>query len=176
MAIDQEEVRAAKNILWPDEKVEMTVRQRRIGPGGSITTPTTVITTDKRLIILNRTSLGFRKDYEVIPYRQIASVSLENGVISSSVFIRMQGYDRDTGPNDSGKEEGEINGLRSDEARALADYLSRRIEQISVAGETGTGGMGGTERGMGADVYCSKCGTKNDKSAKFCSKCGARLS
>ena len=174
MAIDQGEVAAAKSVLWPDEDVEMTVRQRRIGPGGSVTTPTTVIATDKRLIILNRASLGIRKDYEVIPYRQITSVRLEHGIISSSVFIRVQGYDRDKGLLKNGKEEGEIEGLSNREAQELADYLSRRQEQVDEA-EEGIEGQDRMDNGVGAYVYCSKCGTKDSPGAKFCSKCGAKL-
>ena len=174
MAVDQGEVQAAKSILWPDEKVELTVTQRRVGPGGSMTTPTTVITTDKRLIILNRASLGMRKDYEVIPYRQITSVRLEHGIISSSVFIRVQGYDRDQGLLKNGKEEGEIDGLRNNDAKELADYLSKRQEQIEQVAE-GDEPQGQMDNGMGAYVYCSKCGTKDNAGAKFCSKCGARL-
>jgi sec-independent protein translocase protein TatA len=174
MAVDQGAVRAAKSILWPDEKVELTVTQRRIGPGGSMTTPTTVLTTDKRLIILNRASLGIRKDYEVIPYRQITSVRLEHGIISSTVFIRVQGYDRDQGLLKNGKEEGEIDGLRNSEAQELADYLGRRQEQIEQVAE-GEEASNQLDNGMGAYVYCSKCGTKDNADAKFCSKCGAKL-
>lgn len=175
MAIDQGEVQSAKSILWPDENVEMTVMQRRIGPGGSVTTPTTVITTDKRLIILNRASLGIRKDYEVIPYRQITSVRLEHGIISSSVFIRVQGYDRDKGLLKNGKEEGEIDGLRNREAQELADYLSRRSEQEGEIEDKSAGGLNQTDRKIGAYIYCSRCGTKDSADAKFCSRCGARL-
>ena len=31
------------------------------------------------------------------------------------------------------------------------------------------------DNGMGAYVYCSKCGTKDSAGAAFCSKCGAKL-
>ena len=173
MGVDQGEVQAARSILWPDETVEMTVTQRRVGPGGSVTTPTTVITTDKRLIILNRASMGLRKDYEVIPYRQITSVRLEHGIISSSVFIRVEGYDRDQGLLKNGNEEGEIDGLRNADAQELADYLNRRIDS---AGDSGVAGSSQADSSIGAYVYCSKCGTKDSAGAKFCSKCGARLS
>ena len=45
MALDQSDVNAAKSILEPGEEVVMTARQRRVGPGGSVTTPTSVLAT-----------------------------------------------------------------------------------------------------------------------------------
>jgi hypothetical protein len=172
MAIDQSEIQAAKSVLWPNENVEITVTQRRVGPGGSMTTPTTVIATDKRLIILNRASLGIRRDYEVIPYKQITSIRLEHGIISSSVFIRVQGYDRDTGLLQKGKEEGEIDGLRNAEAHELADYLNRKVYEEDAPEDEGPAPV---DKAIGAYVYCSQCGTKDSADAKFCSKCGAKL-
>lgn len=171
MAVDNAEVQAAKGVLWPDEKVEVTVTQRRIGPGGSITTPTTVLATDKRIIILNRASFGIRQDYEVIPYKQITSVRLEHGIVSSSVFIRVMGYDRDKGLLKNGREEGEIDGLRNRDAQDLTDYLSRRLQR-DTSGQAG----GNADSGhSGAYVFCTKCGAKNDASANFCGKCGTKL-
>lgn len=176
MSVDQGEVNMMKNVLWPDEKVAMTVTQRRVGPGGSVTAPTTVVTTDKRLIIMNRASLGFRRDYEVIPYRQITSVRLEKGIISSSVFIRVQGYDRDQGLLQNGKEEGEIDGLKNSEAQQLADYLNKMVEQVSEEIEGNpVGERSDMDASVGAYVYCTNCGTKDGTDAKFCSKCGAKL-
>ena len=87
MQVDPEELNVVKNILWPGEQVRGTFKQRMVGPGGSITVPTTVVVTDNRVIIVNRATLGFRKDYEVIPYQRITSVRLEGGIISSSVCI-----------------------------------------------------------------------------------------
>ena len=97
MALDQSDVQAARDIPEPDEVVVMTARQRRVGPGGALTTPTSVIATDRRVIIINRATLGMRKDFETIPYTQITSVRLERGIISSSVFVRVEGFDQDKG-------------------------------------------------------------------------------
>ncbi|MDE1855098.1 MAG: PH domain-containing protein [Candidatus Micrarchaeota archaeon] len=170
MGVNQSDVNAAKSILWPDEKVEVTVRQRRVGPGGSVTTPTSVLATDKRLIILNRANLGIRQDYEVIPYKQVASVRLEHGIISSSVFIRVQGYDVDRGLLKNGKQEGEIDGLNNKDAQALSDYINKKLEDSDSMPEGEE-----MDNGVGGFTYCTKCGTKNPASAKFCSKCGSPL-
>ena len=53
MALDSAQAaEVLKGILWPGESVELAVEQRRVGLGGSVTTPTTVVATDKRLISL----------------------------------------------------------------------------------------------------------------------------
>lgn len=167
MAVDQNEVNAVKSVLWPDERVMITVKQRRVGPGGSVTVPTSVLATDKRLIIVNKATLGIRKDYESIPYKQITSVRLEKGIISSTVFVRVMGYDKDQGLLKNGKEEGEIDGLHGKDAKALADYLNSVLDAETQAVETQGGGAG--------SIFCSKCGARNDAGSKFCSKCGAKL-
>ena len=170
MAVDQSDVDSAKGILLPDEKVQITVRQRRIGPGGSVTVPTSVLATDKRLIIVNKATLGIRKDYEVILYRQITSVRFEKGIISSSVFIRVQGYDKDQGLLKNGKEEGEIDGLNNRDAKGLADYVNERMTAIM---DNGTAAQ--PDDSSGPPIFCSKCGARNAAGSKFCGKCGAKL-
>lgn len=176
MALDSNEATGQlKGILWPDERVELAVEQRRVGPGGSVTTPTTVAITDRRLIILNRATLGIRKDYEVIPYARITSVRLERGIISSSVFIRVEGYDRDKGLLKGGDEEGEIDGLRGGDAAALADSLNKKvnIKQDTSKQNEATGQQ--QRDGSGAYVFCSSCGARCGIGAKFCSSCGAPM-
>ncbi|MDE1833528.1 MAG: PH domain-containing protein [Candidatus Micrarchaeota archaeon] len=162
MAVSADDMRLVQGILVPGEQPVLSVMQRRVGPGGSVTTPTTVVATDRRIIIINRASLGIRKDYEAIPYKEIASVRLEHGIISSSVFIRVEGYDRDKGLLKSGKEEGEIDGLRNNDAKALSDEINRRI--LSVPSDPPAQG--------GDYVFCTKCGTRNAAGSNFCSKCG----
>jgi hypothetical protein len=179
MAVNADDAGLVKELLWEGEVVEETARQRGVGPGGSLTAPTSVVCTNKRLIIVNKATLGLRKDYEVIQYRQITSVRLEHGIISSSVFIRVQGYDRDKGLLGAGKEEGQIDGLRNKEARHLADYLNKKI---AAAGESPMAANGNQQQqangtappGPGAK-FCAKCGHSYTPGSKFCENCGAKL-
>ncbi len=178
MIVDPDEVKVVKRVLWPEEEVDGTIKQRRIGPGGSITVPTTVVVTNMRLIIINRATLGFRQDYQVIPYSGITSVRLEHGIISSSVFIRVQGFSTEKGLMKSGDQEGEIDGLHNRDAEELADYINRKLEkkydvQAEVTREADIKSQ--IDSGAGVYVYCNNCGEKNKADAKFCSKCGAAL-
>lgn len=129
MAIYQKDIDAIKKHLWADEEVHVTATQRKIGPGGSLITPTTVVLTNKRILILNRATFGLRKDIEAIPYSMVASVRIENGFISSSVFLRVGGYTSqgERGFLKPGEQEGEISGLRKIDAVALSDFVERVI-------------------------------------------------
>jgi hypothetical protein len=170
MAVDPEDANLVKKLLFDGEGVELTVKQRRVGPGGSVITPTSVVATNMRIIIVNRATLGIRKDYEAIPYKQIASVRLENGIISSSVFIRVQGYDTDKGLLKNGRQEGEIDGLRNKDAVALSSFISKKISPtVGDAGKDPDSGTGGHR-------YCTNCGAEYEEGTKFCSRCGAKLS
>lgn len=179
MNIDPDDIGIARKVLWPDETVEGTVKQRRFLPGGSLITPTSVVVTDKRLIIINRASLGFRQDYEVVPYNAIVSVRLEKGIITSTVFVRVQGYDVDRGLlKGSSKQEGEIDGLKNKDAVELTDYINKKLEQRLDAQDEVEKDVQSREQSdskAGSYIYCNNCGTKNPSSAKFCSKCGKSL-
>ncbi len=168
MAIDPEDLKLVKSMLFPGEDVAMTVRQRKFLSGGSIINPTSVIVTDRRIIIINRMSAGLRKDYEVIAYGRITSVRMEKGFVSSNVFVRVEGYDTDVGLlHGSGKEEGEIDGLTHNAAQQLVDYLNKKVAG-SGAGNSGTAAPQGKTR------FCSSCGAKIPADAKFCNSCGAK--
>ena len=178
MMIDPTEIGIVRKVLWPDETVEGTVKQRRVGPGGSLVTPTTVVVTDKRLIIINRATFGFRQDYEVIPYTAITTVRLEHGLISSSVFIRVQGFSTEKGLLKKGSQEGEIDGLKNKEAEELTDVINKKLEKkYDVQAEINKEAMERNEidTQIGSYIYCNNCGTKNVSTAKFCVKCGKSL-
>jgi len=171
--IDPTELGLVQKILWPDETVEGTFKQRRIGPGADLVNPSTVIVTDKRVIIVNRATLGFRQDYEAIPYSNIVSVRLEHGLISSSVFIRIQGFapTSEKGLLKPGDNEGEIDGLSHRNAIELNDYLNKKLEyKEDIASQSRQQHPDGTP-----GEYCNNCGTKNKAGSRYCSKCGAKL-
>lgn len=172
MKIDPEDVKLVNRMLWKGEKVFGTFSQRRIGPGGSVTVPTSVVLTDMRVLIINRATLGLRHDYEVIPYPAIMSVRLEHGMISSSVFIRVQGYDTDKGFLNNGKQEGEIDGLHNDDAIELADFINKQVQQLMYSKYKQGDDI---DIKVGGYVFCRTCGAKNPSGSKFCGACGKAL-
>ena len=187
MTVYPEDVAIAKKWLWAEESVMVTCTQR-MNPelGGSVINPTTVIATDKRLIIINRTTVGIRKDIESIPYNRISSVRFEAGLVSASVFIVVAGYVSPPGEQGflkKGESEGEIGGLHKDDAKALSEFVNKMISGIVPTAPGMQQGQGqpaqrqgrGQGQPSGAYVYCSKCGAKNDMDANFCNSCGAPL-
>ena len=171
MPTEKDYSKELKGVLWPDETVEIMVRQKRFGPGGNVIDPTLVVGTNKRIIIASRESFGLRKDYQVVPYKQIASVRLEHGMVSSTVMIRLQGYDVGQGLLKTGKDEGEIDGLTREDAQALADFIEKRI-----SGEQAEDGEPARAAGgRGSYGYCPHCGAKRSSGAKYCASCGAEL-
>jgi hypothetical protein len=162
MAINNDEVKGIANLLWPDESAELTVKQKRIGPGAAPLNPTSVVCTNKRMVVINRSAFGLRKDYEMITYENIVNVRLERGIFSSSVILRLAGGQTGRGFLQEKKEEGEIDGLRFRDAKLLADFINRMV----VIKENGAGH---------SYRYCLHCGTRNPKSATHCSSCGVKL-
>ena len=77
--------------LDDDEKVLCVARQARLKPGGAITTPNTIFTTDRRLIIRNPTMLGTRENVEDYSYDKLTNIKLEKGVFSSTLVITAPG-------------------------------------------------------------------------------------
>lgn len=169
MVVNQKDVELVKGMLLPGESVGVTVRQRKYAPGGALITPTSLIATSNRIIIINREDLGIRKDYEVIAYDKITSVRLEHGVISSTIFVRIAGYDTDKGLlAGTDKQEGEISGLKHKDAKDLIDYLNKKIAEAN--------GLTAAESQVPSTAkFCSKCGARLNAGAKFCSSCGAKL-
>ncbi len=128
MPIYDKDVNAVKTLLDDQEKVMVTATQRALGPGMAPINPTTVVVTSKRVIILNRVTLGMRKDIESIPFESIVSVRLENGFISSSIYLRVGG--EPVGVSEflgRKRREGQIDGLTRGDALAIYEYLNQIV-------------------------------------------------
>lgn len=174
MVIEQEDVNLVKKELWPDEVVELTARQRRVGPAGDLINPTSVVATNKRIIIVNKTTLGIRKDFESIAYKQITSVRMEKGIISSAVFVRVEGYDTDKGfLKGSGRQEGMIDGLNNTDAKLLSDWIEKMISGEIPDGGPALRANTGAQGAKGS--FCENCGAMLPPGAKFCTRCGAKV-
>jgi hypothetical protein len=194
MKVDIRDLEAVEKILVRGEKVEGSATQRRLGPGGSLTSPTSVIVTDKRIIVIKRAVFGLRHDYEVFSLSTITSIKLKHGFVSSSIFVRTQGSEADSGKH--GSTEGEIFGLTKNDAEDLANLINGNLARMEAhnlpshkhdtAHKTDLAHKNDATRkheishrheGPSAEDYefCSKCGAKILKTAKFCKSCGAKV-
>ncbi|MDE1845884.1 MAG: zinc-ribbon domain-containing protein [Candidatus Micrarchaeota archaeon] len=175
----EREIRDIKEVLGPTEKVEAQATQRRWGPGGDLVTPLTLVATDSRLIVINRTKMGMKKDYEIVQYGNIVSAKLINGFISSSIIIRVRGYKISATD--------EINGFITSEAKPLIEYINKKIGSVPGAAPTPAApaaAPNGTSSSMNQTgipkrpdeyIFCPSCGAKNLQGSKFCSSCGKAI-
>ena len=191
MAEEHGEFSDIRELLGPNEQIEAQATQRRWGPGGDLTTPITLIATDQKLIIINRTRLGMRKDYEIVQYTNIVGTKMIHGFISSSIIIRIRGYKITTKSNKD-----EIDGFVSGEAKSLVDFINRRIGSTPGAGSAqsstasaptaasstapspqpnGAENVGVKISPRGDIEYCPACGARNIAGSKFCSSCGKKM-
>lgn len=134
---DLDEIEKIKDILMPDEKVLLVVRQSRIAPRGltrpgTITTPNTIFTTNRRIVIRNPTMLGLRAGVEDFPYKAITSVKLHKGVFSSEIRLRIPGLTETSRLSTTAlkwgrRDEGEIAALPKDKAEQLVTIVKEGI-------------------------------------------------
>lgn len=163
------EINSIKEILGPTERISAQATQRRWGPGGDLVTPVTLIATENRLIVINRTKMGMKIDYEIVQYPNIVSAKLINGFISSSIIIRVRGYK--ISPTE------EISGFVTKDAKHLIDYINKKIGSApqpaaASTASTATNSIGIVPRSDPDFIFCQSCGGKNLKNSKFCSACG----
>lgn len=133
---DEDDINKISDHLEPDEKVLVVAKQSRFKPGGALTTPNTVIATDKRLIIRNPTMFGMRENVEDIPYDQITSVKIERGLFSSTLVIRSPGLSelsrlsKSSGLLAWGRgEDGSVDSLPKDKAEQLLQVIKKGMAE-----------------------------------------------
>ncbi len=137
MPVSHEDASACKGLLWAEERVEMTIRQGRFRPGGSLLTPTSFVGTNHRLIIIDRETMGLRTNFEVIDYDHITSVKVERGIMSSSIVVRVEGIASHTLGTADSREEGVIDGVPRRKAEEFVDYLNKKLEREHMEREAG---------------------------------------
>jgi hypothetical protein len=75
------------NSLDPEDQITHMARQRRIS--GDVISPSVIITTSKKLIIVNRKMAGLKSHIKFVPYEDIGGVRIAHGMLVSSIFVRM---------------------------------------------------------------------------------------
>lgn len=129
---DKDEWEKIKHMLNPGEEVVVIARQSRFKPGGSVTTPSTIFVTNKRLLIRNPTMLGLRENVDDITYDKISSVKLEKGMFSSCISLTAPGLSdmsRGFGVIRWGHGgRGEIDAIPKDKAEQIVNAIKQGVE------------------------------------------------
>ena len=85
-----------KNILGSNEKVELYIEEKIYHPRINIES---VIITNERIILREPHSLGLRKNYTDYSYRDITNVTLEKGIMRSTIKLTLKPKGEHQGEN-----------------------------------------------------------------------------
>ena len=131
---EQGELEKIKHMLNAGEEVVVIAKQSRFKPGGSITTPSTIFVTNKRLLIRNPTALGLRENVDDITYDKISSVKLEKGMFSSCISLTAPGLSdmsRGFGVIRWGHGgRGEIDAIPKDKAEQIVNAIKKGVDLL----------------------------------------------
>lgn len=111
-----DEIQHIESRLDPGEEIIFVAKQSRFKPGGSNIGPDTIFVTDKRIIIRNPSVMGLRETVWIITYDKLSSITLDNGMMSSTLKIWASGYN------------GEIDAIPKDKAEKMAEYIKEKIQ------------------------------------------------
>ncbi len=76
-----------KNILGSNEKVELYIEEKIYHPRINIES---VIITNERIIFRHPHALGLKKDYTDYSYRDITNVTLDKGIVRSTIKLTLK--------------------------------------------------------------------------------------
>jgi hypothetical protein len=76
-----------KNLLGPDEKVEVYIQQKIYHPKINVDS---VVITNERIILRHPHALGLKKDYTDYNYRDVSNVVLDKGVLRSTIRLTLR--------------------------------------------------------------------------------------
>jgi hypothetical protein len=85
-----------KNILGSNEKVELFIEEKIYHPRINIES---VIITNERIILREPHSLGLRKNYTDYSYRDITNVTLDKGILRSTIKLTLRPKEGNQGKN-----------------------------------------------------------------------------
>jgi hypothetical protein len=89
-----------KNILGSNEKVELYIEEKIYHPRINIES---VIITNERIIFRHPHALGLKKDYTDYSYRDITNVTLDKGILRSTIKLTLRNWEQIQGKQQEGK-------------------------------------------------------------------------
>lgn len=142
------------NILGQNETIELYIKQKFYHYKINIDS---VVITNKRVILRHPHALGLKKDYTDYNYIDFENVTIEQGLMRSTIKCT---FKTQTAPL-------VLNDVPKADADKVYKIIRDNINKAQTAAPTEA-----TTPGM---TICSYCGTKNQPDASKCINCGANI-
>ena len=84
-----------QHILLHQEQILLRVTQSRVGPGSSMTTPSSLYVTNMRVIYRIPKWAGLKADIIDVNYQDIADVSLRRGILHTDIVLKSRFHTED---------------------------------------------------------------------------------
>jgi hypothetical protein len=143
-----------KNILDPDETVEIYIRQKFYHLKIDIDS---VVITSERIILRHPHALGLKKDYTDFNYSDLANVIIDRGILRSTIKCTLK----------FGGEPLLLNDVPNAEAEKAYGIIRENIIKSQMPASP--------KETMPEMIICKYCGTKNKPEDTKCTNCGALL-
>jgi len=151
-----------KNILGPNEQVELYIKQKIYHPAINIDS---VVITNERIIVRHPKDLRLKKDYTDFNFQDISNVVLDKGVLRSTIKCTLRfGGDPLT-----------LGDLPNDEAEKAYGIIRENLVRYQSPFTAGAAGVPPLQaaQAAGAMVTCPSCGSRVNAGQKFCGNCGS---
>jgi len=153
-----------KNILGPNEQVELYIRQKIYHPKINIDS---VVVTSERIILRHPHALRLKKDYTDFNYQDVSNVVLEKGILRSSVKCTLR----------FGGEPLSLTGLPNSDAERAYGLIRENLVRYQSPFTAASAGVPPYRQTAAplilAGAACGKCGTPLASGQRFCGNCGA---
>ena len=122
-----------KNILGSNEKVELYIEEKIYHPRINIES---VIITNERIIFRHPHALGLKKDYTDYSYRDITNVTLDKGILRSTIKLTLKNGKENQGKQQEG-ENLDLDNLPNDLAEKGYGIIRENIGKFQTPFSTG---------------------------------------
>ena len=149
-----------KNILGPNEQVEVYIKQKIYHPTINIDS---LVITNERIILRHPRDLGLKKDYTDFNFQDISNVVLDKGILRSTIKCTLRfGGDPLT-----------FSDLPNSEAEKAYGLIRENLVRYQSPFTAGAAGVPPLQRSRASSAACAKCGAPLTPGQRFCGSCGA---
>jgi hypothetical protein len=139
-----------KNILGPNEKIELYIKQKIYHPQISIDS---VLITSERIILRHPHALGTHKDFTDFNYKDISNVVLEKGILRSTIKCTLR----------LGGEPLSLDDLANDDAEKAYKIIRENSVKFQASSSTGNDSVPPSQQGAPVEVKEVDVEAKDEK-------------